>query len=150
LIVYYSQGGTTAQVAESIAAGLRAAEYQVDLYNMIDGRPPDLDGYDLLGIGAPVYYFRMPFSVIDYLNALPGLAGLPAFVFLLYGTFRGNAGNLIRHALADKGAREVGYFCCMGGDYYLSWPRPRLLAVGSPRTPLASLTTGRGTIHSRS
>jgi Pyruvate/2-oxoacid:ferredoxin oxidoreductase delta subunit/flavodoxin len=113
-------------VAESIAAGLRTAEYQVDLYNMIDGRPPDLDGYDLLGLGAPVYYFRMPFTVMDYvsslnLNALPGLAGFPTFVFLLYGTFRGNAGNLIRHTLADKGAREVGYFCCMGGDYYLGY-----------------------------
>ncbi len=121
LVLYYSQGGTTAQVAESIATELRAAAYQVDLYNMIDGPPPDLEGYDLLGIGAPVYYFRMPFTVMDCVNSLPNLAGLPTFVFLLYGTYRGNAGNLLRHALADKGAREVGYFCCLGADYYLGY-----------------------------
>jgi len=37
LIVYFTQGGTTAQVAEAIAAGLRSKEHQVDLHNMNDG-----------------------------------------------------------------------------------------------------------------
>jgi len=52
LIVYFSLGGTTACVAESIAAGLCAAEYRVDLCNIKDAQPPGLDGYDLLGIGS--------------------------------------------------------------------------------------------------
>ncbi len=43
LIAYFSQGGTTARVAESDATGLRAPEYQVALCNL--GRqPPALDG----------------------------------------------------------------------------------------------------------
>ena len=42
LIVYFSQGGTTARVAESIAAGLRAAEWQADLCNLKDEQPPEL------------------------------------------------------------------------------------------------------------
>ena len=32
LIVYFSQTGTTARVAESIAAGVRGAGYEVDLF----------------------------------------------------------------------------------------------------------------------
>jgi len=121
LIVYFSQGGTTARVTESIATGLCATGYQVDLCNMKDERPPDLGGYDLLGIGLPVYYYRPPFTVMDYVNSLPDLDGFPAFVFVLHGTYRGDAGSAIRHALARKGAQEVGYFHCRGADYFLGY-----------------------------
>lgn len=119
LIVYFSQGGTTARVTEYIATGLRTAEYRVDLCNMKDECPPNLDGYDLLGIGSPAYYYRPPFNVMDYVNSLPDLNGLPAFVFVLHGTYRGDAGNTLRHTLASKGGREVGYFHCRGADYAL-------------------------------
>jgi len=135
LIVYFSQGGTTARTAERIAAGLRTAGYQVDLCNMKDGQPPAPDRYDLLGIGTPVYYYRPPFNVMDYVNRLPDLDGLPAFIFLLHGTYRGAAGNVVRRALARKGAREVGYFHCLGADYALIY-----LKVGylfSPDHPTA-------------
>jgi flavodoxin/ferredoxin len=121
LIVYFTQGGATARVAEAIAAGLRSKEHQVDLHNMNDGQRPNLDGYGLLGIGLPVYYFRPPFKVMDYLNSLPELAGLPVFVFLLYGTHHGDAGNAIRRALARKRGQEVGYFKARGADYFLGY-----------------------------
>ena len=135
LIVYFSQGGTTARVAEHIANGLRTAEFQVDLCNMKDERPPDLGGYDLFGIGLPVYYFRPPFNVTDYVSGLPDLNGLPAFVFVLHGTYRGDAGNAIRHALARRGAREVGYFHCRGADYALIYLKKGYLF--SPDHPTA-------------
>ena len=121
LIVYFSQAGSTGRVAEAIAAGLRAADYQVDLRNIKDERPPDPDGYDLLGIGLPTYYYRPPFNVTDYVDTLPDLDGLPAFVFVMHGTYRGDAGNHIRDALAKKGAREVGYHCCFGADFYVGY-----------------------------
>ena len=121
LIVYFSQGGTTARVAESIAAGLRKEGYEIDLCNMKDKRPPDLSEYELFGIGYPVYYFRPPFNVTDYVNSLPDLAGLQAFVFVLHGTYQGDASNPIRRTLTRKGAREVGYFHCLGADFYLSY-----------------------------
>ena len=121
LIVYFSQGGTTEQVAESIAAGLRTNAHEIDLHNVRDGRPPSPEGYDLLGIGTPTYYYRPAFDISDYAAGLPALAGLPAFVFVLHGTYRGDAGNAIRQGLAQKGAQEVGYFHCQGADYYLSY-----------------------------
>ncbi len=135
LMVYFSQGGTTAQVAENIAAGLHTAEYHVERCNMKDERPPDLDGYDLLSIGSPVYYFRPPFIVMDYVNSLPDLAGLPAFVFMLHGTYRGDASNAIRRALARKGAREMGYFHCLGADHALNYLKEGYLF--SPDHPTA-------------
>ena len=121
LIAYYSMGGTTARVGESIAAGLRSAAFSVELYNIRDGPLSNLQGYDLLGIGTPTYYFRPPFNVFHFLNALPSLDGLPTFVFVLHGTYQGDAGNMVRETLDRKGAKEVGYFHCYGADFFLGY-----------------------------
>src|SRR5512139_3809575 len=107
LITYLSLGGTTAQVAERIAAGLRSASHDVDLSNLARQQAPAPDGYAVLGIGAPAYYFRPPFTVMDYVQSLPDLAGCPVFVFVLYGSYRGDTGNRLRRALAGKKAQEV-------------------------------------------
>jgi flavodoxin/ferredoxin len=121
LIVHFSQGGTTAQVAESIAAGLRGAGFQTELCNLKDARPPDPVGYDLLGVGVPAYFFRPPFRLTEYLSSLPDLAGKPVFVFVLYGTQRGDAGSAVRRALAGKGGREIGYLGARGADFFLGY-----------------------------
>ena len=95
LISYFSQSGTTAKVAEFIATGLRQEGYQVDLYNIKESPQPDVTGYDLLGIGSPVYFYRPPFNVIDYLNSLPDLSNLPTFTFVLHGTYQFDTGRSI-------------------------------------------------------
>jgi flavodoxin/ferredoxin len=133
LLVYFSQGGTTAQVAEAISAGLRPAEYEVSLHNLADGPPPGPEDYDLLGVGTPAYYYRPPFNVTDYVNELPHLNGLPAFVFVLHGSYRGDTGNILRQALAGKGAREVGYFHSFGTGIYLGYLKEGY--VSSPDHP---------------
>jgi len=122
-------------VAESIAAGLRIAEREVDLCNMRNEQPPSLDGYDLLGIGYPAYYFRPPFNVMDFVNSLPNLDGLSAFVFVLHGTYLGDTGNAMRQALAQKGAEEMGYFHCHGADFFLGYLKEGYLF--SPDHPTA-------------
>jgi len=135
LIVYFSQGGTTARVAESIAVGLRAVEWQADLFNLKDGQPPEAGGYDLFGIGSPVYYFRPPFNVMDYVKSLPDLSGRASFVFVMHGTYRGDTGTTLRRTLAHKGAREVGYLHCQGADYFLGYLKQGYFF--SPSSPTA-------------
>lgn len=121
LIAYFSQGGTTARVAERIADGLRPEGYRVDLCNIKDRQRPDVSGYDLLGIGLPVYYYRPPFNVTDYVNSLPSLSGLPAFVFVLHGTYRFDAGTTVVRTLARKGARHAGYFHSCGHELWVGY-----------------------------
>ncbi len=139
LIVYFSQGGTTARVAEAIAAGMRATEWQSTSCNMNDKQPPGLDGYDLLGIGTPTYYYHAPFKVMDYVNSLPPLKGLPTFVFVLHGTYIGDTGNDIRRLLSRKGARAAGYFHSYGADFYLPYLKEGYLF--SPDHPTAEELT---------
>lgn len=121
LIVYFSQGGTTAQVAERIALGLRDSGYLVDSHNLRQGAPPSPSGYDLFGVGTPVYFYRLPFNVDDYLRHLPPINAKPVFGFLLYGTYHFEAPEMLRRALAGKGGREVGLYRSRGDDLYISY-----------------------------
>jgi flavodoxin/NAD-dependent dihydropyrimidine dehydrogenase PreA subunit len=123
LIVYFSQGGTTRRVAESISSGLRAQGLTVDLHDLRDGNPPRLDGYDVLGIGCPAHYYRPAIVVSDYLEALPGLSGKPVFTFVLHAAYLGDAGNDVRHALERKGGRELGYARFRGAGLFLGYLR---------------------------
>lgn len=135
LIVYFSQGGTTARVAESIAIGLRNSDYQVELYNLKDAQPPDPEAYDLLGVGSPTYYFRLPFNVTDYVSNLPDLAGLPVFTFVLYGTYRFDTGETLQRILVRRGAGGVSRFHCRGSEAFLGYCKEGFLF--SPGHPTA-------------
>lgn len=133
LIVYFSQGETTAKIAEQIKKGITDENYDANLYNIQDGKPPDINQYEIVGIGFPVYIFRPPFNVMDYIKNLPDLNGMPFFIFLLYGTYPGVAGNIARKALSKKGGKEIGYTCYMGEDYFIGYlKRGYLLSLGHP------------------
>ena len=133
LIVYFSQAGSTAKVANAVATGLRGAGHEVDLHELTTGPPPSPLGYDAFGVGTPVYAFRPPFNVSRYLDALPELNGLPFFVLLQSAGLEADAGNAVRGALRRKGGREVGFFKGKGADYFYAWIRHGILF--SPEHP---------------
>ena len=119
VVVYFSQNGTTSRVAEAIAGGLRQEGYAVDLSNLRNGPPPAIHDYSLIGIGSPVYYYRLPFNVTDYLRTLPNLNGKVAFSFLVYGSHAFDTANSFRGAFAARGGRDVGHFSCHGEAHFL-------------------------------
>jgi flavodoxin/Pyruvate/2-oxoacid:ferredoxin oxidoreductase delta subunit len=121
LVVYFSQGGTTRQVAEAISRGWRARGHEVDLHDLKDGPPPDHGRYDVLGIGCPAHYYRPAITVSDYLATLPALSGKPVFTFVLHAAYLGDAGNLIRRALEEKGGKELGYARFRGAGRFLGY-----------------------------
>jgi len=133
LIIYFSQGNTTKDVAKKIAKGIKSKQFHVDLYNISDGKPPDICDYDMIGVGSPVYIQRPPFNVQDYIEGLPGLNGLPFFVFLLYGTYPGSAGNILRNRLSQKGGKEIGFAKFKGADLFLGYLQRGVLF--SPNSP---------------
>jgi len=121
LIAYFSQGGTTRSVSEQILKGLNDKNIQVDLYDITEGSPIDINSYDMIGIGSPAYIFRPPFSVIGFIKGLPDLTGLSYFTFVMYGTRPGKTGNVIRNLLTIKGAKEIGYSKFKGADFWVGY-----------------------------
>ncbi len=123
LIAYFSLGGTTSLIADRIAAGLRRADCHVDLERIAKDRFPGVDGYGMLGVGTPVYYYRAPFIVQDFLESLPDLNGLPVFIFLLHGTYPWETGAAIGRVLQGKGGRPVGYYRSYGVEHWVGYLR---------------------------
>ena len=134
LIAYFSQGGTTDRISSEISNGLFAKGYETDFFKIANSPAPNVKEYDLIGIGSPVYIFRPPFNVVEYIKSLPNLDGLPFFVFLLYGTEPGTAGNIIRKKLERKGGREVGYARFRGADFFVGYLQRGVLF--SPDNPV--------------
>ena len=123
LIVYFSQGGSTAKVAEEIAGELRGKGYDIDVRSLTQVSPQAVLGYDLVGLGSPVYAFGQPFNVVDLVRSLPDLNGRAAFLFNTYGTYAFDAGTRFAKLVKEKGARVLGYFACHGKGSYLGYAK---------------------------
>ena len=118
LIVYFSQRGTNARIAEAIAGGLREFGHPVDLWNLRQGRPPDPTGYGLLGVGSPVYYYHLPRNVHYYVERLSRLDGMAGFVFIVHGTRRIDTANWLRRTLARKACASLAIFTAVARPMY--------------------------------
>lgn len=129
LIVHFSQTGFTRKVAERIRDGIVEVTGQCDLTSLADVDESALAGYDLVGLGCPVFYYKEPFNVRDFMQGLPELKDKQWFVFCTHGSVMGNTLILMAEALKRKGILVVGYH-----DTY---------ADGSiPFYPYPTLTTG--------
>lgn len=123
LIVYYSDSGTTENLARSIARGLQAS-YRVDLLNISRNNPPAVHKYQLLGIGSPVYFFSPVAEIRRFISRMPDLHGIPVFTFLAYGTNPGSAADKLSKALAAKHACYVGTIACRNSNFVYGLGRP--------------------------
>ncbi len=98
IIIYWSQGGNTAQVAEAIRAGLADAGASVTLEKVSEAGDADWYAYDLVCIGFPSYQWSPPKPMDDYLKSrfaayrkqgrvqvgAPALAGKNALIFCTF------------------------------------------------------------------
>jgi len=135
LIASFSQTGSTKKVADLIAKGLNSANWEITHFSISGNEIPELDEYDIVGIGSPTYFYRPPFIVMDFVNNLNGLSNKSTFVFVTQGTHTGNCGNWIRKTLIRKGSKDLGYFKSFGEDYWLGYiKRGVLFSPGSPST----------------
>lgn len=86
LIVYESEYGNTAQVAEAIAGGVRACvgeDGEVDLRHVRDVQHDQLRNLDLLIVGCPTQRFSAMPATKSFLKNIPGksLEGVAAAAF---------------------------------------------------------------------
>ena len=86
MVIYDSQYGNTAQIAQAIADGLRGTAgdaLAVDLRKVGDVHPDQLAGLDLLLAGAPTQGSRPSPGMHDFLNRIPkdALAGVKVAAF---------------------------------------------------------------------
>ena len=110
LIIYFSMSGYTRRVAEHIRDGILEEADQCDLKSLAEADSSSLVDYDLVGLGCPVYYYKEPFNVSDWIDGLPELKGKHWFVFCTHGSVMGKTLISMSERLKKKGILVIGYF----------------------------------------
>lgn len=85
LIIYYSQSGNTQQIARAIRDGMREEGHTVDLKFLKKACFEDLEKYDMIGFGSPIW-FEMPPNLRKFIEDSPKQDKKPAFSFCTHGT----------------------------------------------------------------
>ena len=117
-IVYFSQTNNTKKVAEAIAAGIMDSGKEAPLTRLQQASPGWLAEADLIGIGTPVFYYKQPFNVTDFLKGLDGFEGKYAFLFITEGGHQSNTLLRMSRLLRKKGITTIDTFSCFGYDTF--------------------------------
>ncbi len=109
VVVYGTGSGTTAQVSDAVAEGMKLEG--VDAFSVkFEYVPPARVGKaDMIGIGTPVHFYREARYIAEFLAKLPDLTGKRAFAFCTCGMDRPGETLARLHAeLTRRGATVVG------------------------------------------
>jgi Fe-S-cluster-containing hydrogenase component 2 len=110
-------------------AGALESGADCELTSIRDVDTATLGPYDLIGLGAPVFYYQEPANVRQFIAELPELAGQHWFIFTTHASTIGITMDSMRQGLEKKGAVIVGYH-----DTYADSTMPVI--------PYPTLTTG--------
>ncbi|SFH41100.1 Flavodoxin [Desulfotomaculum arcticum] len=132
-IIYFSQTGNTYKIAKCICDGLKIVNTNCELSAMNKIDNSSLSNYDLVGIGSPVFYYKEPFHVRDFIESLPELNGQHWFVFCTHGNVLGNFFSSMVNLLKTKGASVIGFHHTYADITVPYYPRPSYTS-GHPDT----------------
>jgi flavodoxin/ferredoxin len=124
LIICFSQTGNTRKIAECIREGIEGTGVPCDIQSLQETNAASLGNYDLIGIGSPVFYYKEPFHVRDFIRDLPSLEGRHWFVFCTHGNVIGDFFPSMRRLLTAKGALIIGYHNSYSDIAVPFYPRP--------------------------
>jgi flavodoxin/NAD-dependent dihydropyrimidine dehydrogenase PreA subunit len=131
LVICFSQTGNTRKVAESICDGIVEAAGSCELVSLEDVVTEKLRGYDLVGLGCPVFYFKEPFNVRGFIHGLPDLVDSSWFVFCTHGSVMGPTLSNMSEGLKNKGIRVIGHYDSYSDGTLPFYPYPTL-TTGHP------------------
>jgi len=107
-------------VAETIQETLAAQAGSCALVRLEDADPLLVERYDLIGLGAPAFYFREPYNVQKFLEELPDHSDKPRpfFFFVTHGGTPGAIASRISGLAARRGFVALDFYQCLGYDTY--------------------------------
>ena len=123
LIVYYSQTGNTQKIARAIRSGLRENGDEVTLRFLKEASYRELENYDALGFGSPVWY-EMPPNMRKFVEEMPDQKGKPGFSFCTHGTMPDLYFPLVVPRLARVGMKIVDWKDWYGNCSIQIFPEP--------------------------
>jgi len=108
LMICFSQTGNTHKVAKHIQQGLNEVADTCDLIGLDEVDMSSLNSYDLIGIGFPVFYYKEPFNISDFIGSLPIMNNKQWFVFCSHGSVLGTTLISVTEQLEQKEIIVIG------------------------------------------
>jgi len=110
IVIYYSQTGNTKRIAEAIHAGMRELSETCDIARLQDVDTGDVAGYDLIGLGAPVWHRREPANVMNFIEyTMNSVEGKHGFAFCTHGLLPGRFLARVVPIMTQKGLKVIGW-----------------------------------------
>lgn len=128
----FSPTGTTRKIVEAVAGGINAREVRLHDGTKADAREtlPLKPGADAVILGAPVYYGRLPVSIVPLLESLEG-SGQPVILIAVYGNREFDDALVeLQDISTDRGFIPVAAGAFIGEHSYATEDRP--LGLGRP------------------
>jgi len=108
LVVYYSQTGNTKKVACAIQRGMSPLLEQCDIASVKEVKPQDVDKYDLIGLGSPVWDGAETPNVRRFIENIPKQQGRHIFSFNTHGVMPEHFFPTVVRRLRGKGFTVIG------------------------------------------
>jgi NAD-dependent dihydropyrimidine dehydrogenase PreA subunit/flavodoxin len=124
IIIYYSQSGNTKKIAQAIHAGMRQVTEVCDITPLKAIKAQDLSGYDLIGLGGPVWRRREPANIQAFIESMAPSKGKHGFAFSTHGTLPGEFMKNVLPALTRKGITVIGFNDWYGSVFHPYLPKP--------------------------
>jgi flavodoxin/ferredoxin len=124
LIIYYSQTGSTQKIARAIHKGMTPLLDRCDLVHVKDVSGGDLDDYDLIGLGTPIWTGGWTPNVRTFVENLPAQGGKHIFAFNTHGVMPELYFPSVTRKLKMKGFTVIGTGDWYGSVHFQVAPKP--------------------------
>jgi ferredoxin len=116
IVVYYSGTGNTAQIANAIYKGMSSViPCDVAQVNKLD--PKKMGKYDVVAIGAPNWYMRVPANVLIFTHDMPRMDGKHCFLFGTHGSGGPGMFWIMSRNVLKRGMTIIGWSDWYGSDF---------------------------------
>ncbi len=124
LVVYYSQTGNTKKIARAIHKGMSPLVEQCDIAPVKKVKPRDLNKYDVVGLGSPVWCGAETPNVRRFIESLPQQQGRHLFAFNTHGVMPEQYFPYVVRRLKGKGFTVIGMRDWYGDARFQLAPSP--------------------------
>lgn len=115
IVVYYSATGNTAQVANAIYKGMKSV-IACDVAPMTKMNPADMAKYDVVAIGSPNWYMRVPANVLTFTHDMPRMNNRHCVLFATHGSGGPGMFWIMSRNMLKKGMTIIGWSDWYGTD----------------------------------
>ncbi|OGP55627.1 MAG: hypothetical protein A2Y65_00475 [Deltaproteobacteria bacterium RBG_13_52_11] len=124
IVIYYSQTGNTRKIARAIHRGMSQVAEQCDIATVKEVNPKDLDKYDLIGLGSPIWMGGETPNVRIFIDKIPKQQGTHIFSFNTHGVMPEQYFPSMVRRLKAKGFTVIGTRDWFGSVHFQMAPKP--------------------------